>query len=182
LEPDDEGYFVHEYVVGGDGPASGFEGNSLVLDFKIAPDAPNYTRRRFWKEEACRAFALDLSESLAPECVLCHVPSSKRIGDKQYDPRFEMLFECLGACRPDLRFERPWSTVSSSVAAHAGGPRGRRWCYERLRWEGLRRPAASIVLVDDVITTGAHFKACQRMLGEHGVARVTGLFWALALD
>jgi len=180
LDDADECYYLHEYLVAQAPDASG--GTSLIRDFKLNPASPGYERRRHWKEEACRDFSLALSEALPWGFPVCHVPSSKRPGDPGHDPRFAMLFDCLGACRPDLRLEAPLAIAQSQRAAHEGGPRSRRRFLEILRWRGLRHPAPVIAIVDDVVTTGAHFKACQHMLVAHGVGRVIGLFWGLAME
>jgi hypothetical protein len=181
LSPDDEGYFRHEYAVPAAAAGPG-DANALIHDFKLSPDAPGYAGRRPWQDEACREFARDLAALLPERAVVACVPGSRRRDDPAYDPRFELLFDCLGACRPDLRLESPFAVAHSVVAAHAGGPRRASDLHAALRWRGLRRPAAALVLVDDVLTTGAHFKACQRLLQEHGVPTVIGAFWALAVD
>jgi hypothetical protein len=181
LEPGDEGYFLHEYAVPASAAGWG-DANALVHDFKASPASPGYAARRNAKDEACREFARDLAEWLPEGAVVACVPGSRRRDDPAYDPRFELLFDCLGACRPDLRLEAPLAIVRSGVAAHAGGSRNRRDFYAALGWRGLRRAASALTLIDDVLTTGAHFKACQQMLHERGVPRVVGAFWALAVD
>jgi predicted amidophosphoribosyltransferase len=46
----------------------------------------------------------------------------------------------------------------------------------------LRSEATSIIVVDDVLTSGAHFKAAKRMIQEKiPGAFVIGLFWARAV-
>lgn len=181
LEPGDEGYFLHEYAV----PAAAAgpdDANERIHDFKLSPAAPGYAAGRGRKEAACRQFALDLAALLPEGGAVAYVPGSRHPGDRAYDPRFDWLFDCLGACRPDLRLERPLAVTGSGVAAHAGGSRRPCELYGSLTWLGLRRPAAALALVDDVLTTGAHFKACQQALAERGVRRVVGVFWALAVD
>jgi len=180
LDAGDECYYLHDYLVAQ--PSNACEGTSLIRDFKLNPELPGYGRRRFWKEEACREFSLALSAVLPWGFAVCHVPGSKRPGDPGHDPRFTLLFDCLGACRPDLRLEAPLAVAQSRRAAHEGGPRSRRHFLGLLRWRGLRRPAAEIAIVDDVITTGAHFKACQQVLAAHGIGRVVGFFFGLAME
>lgn len=72
------------------------------------------------------------------------------------------------------------SYVSEShQPVHSGGDRNPEEFYSFLKWKGLRTSPAHIVLVDDVITSGAHFKACQRLIHEHHPdIEIAGVFWA----
>jgi hypothetical protein len=64
-------------------------------------------------------------------------------------------------------------------AAHLGGVRDPSSFYDNLAWSGIGPSNGAIVLIDDVITSGSRFKACQRLLVEKvpGIL-VYGLFWA----
>jgi hypothetical protein len=178
LEEGDECYFLHAYRVGAEPDPGG--GTSLIRDFKIGAGTSGYPARKRWKEEACRRFAQDLAEILSHGRSVSCVPTSRRRDDPAYDPRFEMLADCLGACREDLVFESQLAVAQSRPPAHEGGPRQPERIRRSLAWTGLRRSTDSIALVDDVITTGASFKACQAMFAEHGVG-VVGYFWGMSV-
>ena len=124
-------------------------------------------------------FAQELAGFLPRDVRLCHIPTSKLPNDPEYDPRFDMLFKALAKLRPDFRIERPFAIANSHQAAHEGGSRTE--FARQLRWSGLQHSAQDIVVVDDVITGGSHFKACQAMLAAHGVSVVVGVFWGVAI-
>lgn len=177
LRPDDECFFAREYLSWRDYKAS--EANSLIKNFKIKPTVANYPVRLKWKRAAVQQFAQELADFLPRDVRVCHIPTSKLPDDPEYDPRFDMLLRALHAQRQDLRIEQPFTIANSHQAAHEGGDRAE--FAGQLRWRGLHYRARDIVVLDDVITGGTHFKACQNLLLEHGVEMVVGVFWAVAV-
>ena len=175
----DECYFAREYLSHQDHSAS--PANSLIKNFKIKPTVQNYVKRKFYKEKSARQFSAELSVLLPAGVSVSHVPTSKLPGHPEYDPRFDMLFSALRLLRPDLRLERALTIADSHEAAHEGGPRGINHFYDMLEWNGLQHVTDEIVVVDDVITSGAHFKACQAVLAENGVEKAVGVFWGVAV-
>jgi len=92
------------------------------------------------------------------------------------------VLEVLRQRNPTFVVETPFSSRLTLQASHMGGTRRPEQIFDNVVWDGVSRPTRSIVLVDDVITSGAHFKACQRMLQMElrGIA-VVGVFWAKAI-
>jgi hypoxanthine phosphoribosyltransferase len=96
-----------------------------------------------------------------------------------YDDRMEQTFHQLQVLRPGTLIEYPYRLLTTIPAAHLGGDRDIESFYENLEWVGFRSQAVNtVVVVDDVITSGSRFKACKQIILEyHPDARVIGVFW-----
>ena len=180
LTAEDYCYFAREYHKWKDYTAG--QGNDLIKNFKIKPSVANYEKRKFWKLQAVAQFATELAAFLPKHAVVAHIPTSKRPDHVDFDPRFDLLFEQLKALRPDLRFEKPWDMNESHTAVHEGGNRSQEEFYAKLEWRGMAAHDGWIFLVDDVITDGCHFKACQQLLRENGFPHVAGVFWGVSVN
>jgi hypothetical protein len=175
LEAADECYYAREYVSAGGWKAS--EANSLITNLKKPRERQGQPDWRY-KIQAIRQFANELTQ-LVKEGVLGAIPCSKCRDDPAYDPRLDEVLRTLQKLNPKIIVERPIEIAVSHRPVHTGGERGVEAFYEFLRWRGLREPTEELILVDDVITTGAHFKACQRLILEHHPGmKVYGVFWA----
>ncbi len=68
------------------------------------------------------------------------------------------------------------------LPAHLGGSRKVEVIKNATVWNGINDlNGDTVILVDDVLTTGAHFKAWKGFIMEHDprVKNVIGLFWTL---
>lgn len=180
LTAEDYCYFAREYQKWQDYKAG--LGNDLIKNFKIKPTVANYAKRKFYKDSAVRQFANELAQFLPQNSVIAYIPTSKRPDDAEYDPRFEMLFAELKRVRADVQIVEPWEMVESHQAVHEGGNRSQAEFYARLKWKGMPAHAGWVFLIDDVITDGCHFKACQQLCGENGFNHVAGVFWGVAVN
>jgi predicted amidophosphoribosyltransferase len=83
---------------------------------------------------------------------------------------------------PSIGIETPIARPVTSQALHQGGSRRINDVLQALQWIGFSDPddlPNYIVLIDDLITTGSSFKACQRLIHEHyPTLKVYGVFWA----
>ena len=158
--------------------------NRLILDFKMAVSR---TRRRNppQKEKAIAGAAAALRRALEAglptRAVFVPVPPSKARDDDGYDDR---LVRMLRAVRP----ERPLDVRELIVQTRSVEPTHRR--SARLRAsdieamygidEALAMPEPGVVVVvDDLLTSGAHFRAAQRVLSRRFPdIDVVGLFLA----
>lgn len=132
-------------------------------------------------KEAARAFREALKPDALDRWTFAPIPPSKARRDPLYDDR---LLQMLRAIRP----ERPLDTrelivqTSSIDAAHAGSERPTPDELKALYRidEALADPDPDVIaVVDDVLTTGAHFKAAESVLSDRFPnARVVGLFLA----
>ena len=167
LEEDDRCVFIGEYTARAGYQHS--ETNQLVLNLKKGMDRRD---KRDWRykgmaiRQAGRTFAAVLNERSLDEYTFVPMPPSKVRGDPEYDDR---MVQVVGAIRP----ERPVDVrelIVQSVSTEAVHGSTRRLRPEQLVEiyrvdERVAEPTpTALVLVDDVLTTGAHFKAAQAVL------------------
>lgn len=177
LDQTDDCYYAREYISRGGFNAS--EANQLISNFKKLPST-----RKTWqwphKERAILRFATELARIIPGGMTVAAIPTSKREDDPEYDSRLDDTLRLLHRSNKTIRVEHPFEVIESHQSAHTGGDRSPEEIYRMLRWKGLDPEIRAIMLVDDVITTGSHFKACQRLIREeHGSdVDITGVFWA----
>ena len=183
LTGDDACYFIGEYT-GRKGYAYSAT-NQLILNFKKPMDRHGRPEWRY-KEQAIRqaadAFGAALGSDALDRLTFVPIPPSKAKDDPLHDNR---LTRMLRAIRPepplDVR-ELIVQTVSTE-AVHASGVRPTPDQIEEFYEidEALTAPVRSfIAIVDDVLTTGAHFQAAKSILSiRFPEASVVGLFIAL---
>ena len=174
-------HYIGEYAAGKGAAYSAT--NRLILDFKTPVSR---TRRNPPPKDKAIAGAADalrraLQASPLDRAVFVPVPPSKAKDDDGYDDR---LVRMLRAVRP----ERPLDVRELIVQTHSVEPTHRR--SARLRAsdieamygidEALEAPGTGlVVVVDDLITSGAHFRAAQRTLSRRFPhIDVVGLFLA----
>ena len=175
-------YFIGEYTASRGYSHSNT--NQLILNFK---KKMNRRGRPEWcyKEQAIQMAAAAFRRALSPKdldrLAFVPIPPSKAKGDPLYDDR---LTRMLCAIRPvpslDVR-ELIVQTVSTD-AVHARDVRPDPEAIEALYRidETFTEPAPGIIaVVDDMLTTGAHFRAAKSVLSAHFPrASIIGLFIA----
>jgi len=149
--------------------------NQLIFNFKIPPTvvAAN-PKRGYWKEQAIARVAADLRGSISRELIekvtWVPVPPSSVVADPDYDDRLvRTLKRAFAGYNVDIRELIRQS--ESTIPDHRGS--------ERSSIDALRdileiddavldgRPLGErIVLFDDVLTTGKHFKCCEYRIRE----------------
>ena len=173
-------------------PRAGFnysETNQLILSLKASPAARDYQLKH--KHRAILRFADELREFLSryPEAamVLVPMPPSKALGDPEYDDRIDKVAHRVAdslsnvSCAPLL-----YQTVS--VPSSAQNPDFRRTPEQIYQNFSINEAFASywnvgvsLMVVDDVLTSGAHFAAARRRLSDRfPQADIRGIFWAKA--
>ena len=183
INPDEDYcYYAREYVARGGWNAS--EANQLISNFKKTPDRRG-TGEWHYKEQAIEQFAQELAQLLPADYNVTHIPSSKRTDHPDYDSRLEDTLTRLSALRSDITFHKPLYMTESMEPYHLSvgtTTRNPDDIYDKLGWNGLPNETNHIALIDDLLTSGAHFKACQRLVLEHHPAlRVFGVFWAKSI-
>lgn len=175
LRRQDECYYARDYISHGGYQAS--EANQLISNYKKHPRFRQHAAWRY-RVAAVAQFAQELASILPPNSSVAVMPSSKVPGHPDFDGRVADLERQLRSIRRDLRVEQAFSFLTSMEAAHQGGSREIEEIVANLAWHGIA-PCERIFIVDDVLTTGAHFRACKRVLArEVGRVDAVGVFWA----
>ena len=107
------------------------------------------------------------------------IPSSLLESNPNYDNRMEKTLKLLGMLAPSISIVKPICLITEIISAHSGGQRNPDSLKENYQWRGFQRVPDSIVIVDDVITTGGHYVACKNFIKQyHQDIDVFGVFWA----
>lgn len=182
LSPDDECYFYLEYTSGQNYKFS--QANQLIINLKKKPSTKGTYQwpHKIKAMAACsRALLNGFNHDWLKDAVLVPVPPSKAKSDPEYDDRMKVICEQI-----DVPFEidvRELVTHDSShEAVHEGG---NRLSPDELVDifeidENLATPEPTkIVIVDDVLTAGSHYRAMHRVLSKRFPnARIFGFFIA----
>ena len=182
LEESDVCAFIGEYTA-----RTGFghsETNQLIYNFKKGkerrskPDWPY--KRRAIQHIAARLERI-LREQALNDYTFVPIPPSKARDDPDYDDRMSQVLQLIRPKQPiDMRelIIQTESTAAAHDSEDRPGPRAIKDLY-RIDEKLTSPEPVRLVLVDDMLTTGAHFKAAQSLLSERfaGVP-VYGLFVA----
>lgn len=181
LEPTDNCHFIWEYTRGQRFDYS--EANQLISNLKISPSEiiANPYRARY-KLAAINQSAQVIADNLndVRGVVFVPVPSSRMKTDPDYDDRMTAILRRVNEIKPIDARELVIQTANTRRSHEAGADRLRQdellgvWRID----ETLVNPAFhTIVIVDDMLTAGTHFKAMQQILSQRFPGlRIDGLF------
>ena len=182
LTDGDSCYFIGEYTTSGGYNHS--RTNDLILNFKKPIDKkglPEWKYKLKAIQQAAEAFRISLGASELYGTTFVPIPPSKGKDDPLYDDR---VMRMLNFIRPEPPLDiRDVIVQTESVCASHGrddrpGPneiRALYWIDEEL----VAPQPVRIALVDDVLTTGAHFRAAKLALAAHFPdTTIVGLFIA----
>jgi hypothetical protein len=182
LEAADECVFYGEYTARRDWSHSAT--NKLVLNFKKPVSRRGKVEWRY-KLEAIKLVADALSKNLAnalDRLTLVPVPTSKLTTDPEYDSRIlDMLAMIAAPANGKVDVRELVRQTRGMMAMHDGGERSPQTLESAYQVdEALIDPSPTwIGIVDDVLTTGCHFRAMSNTLKRRFPdARVTGIFIA----
>lgn len=180
LDGADECYFIGEYTAG-----QGFahsNTNQFIFNLKKSVERRGHSDW-IWKERAIQQATAVLRGSLNPaflqNATFVPIPPCRATDDPLYDDRMSRVLRLLG---PEVDVRELVIQLESTEGAHISPDRpGPRQLYENYSIDdSLTEPTpVQIAVVDDVLTTGAHFKAMKRILRENfSDVEVVGLFLA----
>jgi hypothetical protein len=177
----DECYFGWEYVV--KGGYVHYDVNDFIQNFEIPSNWPNPLRLRH-KRRAI-AFAGKALQSLIPAdlkqtSTFVPIPPSKIKGDPAHDERLSLALRSIAPPLADVRelVLQNENTISKGKQI----PPSQRAANYRINEECALPDPTHIVLVDDVLTTGSHFKGAMMVLQQHYPnVGIVGLFLARAI-
>jgi hypothetical protein len=183
LRRGDRCFFLREYV-----PREGFQGgetNSLILNLKKSPDRRGLPEWPY-KERAIKQVAAELRDALSPAwlargMLFVPMPPSKVRGDPLFDDRM-LRVAALLTYGAEARYAEAIRQRTSVDALHRSDERrdvvALRANFEVVR-DGVDEGVERIVLIDDLLTTGAHFRAARDLLAEAFPGRpIAGVFVA----
>lgn len=180
LDEHDVCYYIGEYTAGEGHSYS--ETNQLILNFKKSVDRVD-TPQWQYKELALKQAANFFRDAIKPDAPITFVPipPSKAKNDPLYDDRMLRLLKATCAGRhSDIRelvLQR--ETVKATHLAERR-PTPEELIANYVIDERLIEPVPNtIFIVDDVLTTGCHFKAVEHILQQRfPQVRIRGLFIA----
>ena len=182
LDASDKCVFIGEYTA-----RAGFEHsqtNQLIHNLKKGMEKRG-TAEWHYKEQAiaqaAAAFRAVLSEQALTAYTFVPIPPSKAVNDPRYDNRMTRVLRAIRPSQPiDTRelIVQTESTMAAHESLERRDPRDIETRYRLDERLSLPTPAALIV-VDDMLTTGAHFKAAKTLLnGRFAGVPIFGLFIA----
>jgi len=184
LDSSDKCHYVSEYTAG----AGGWKGgptNQLISNIKTKhPNSLWAKKRDIQVISNCLRRLINL-EVLSEHYTIVPIPPSKTKSHQDYDDR--MLKICrkimAGTSTPEI-VELIQSTVDGDPTHQTGSkppPDYYMNIYKVICPENYE-PRNGILLVDDVLTTGSHYKACKNLLlQQFGNIAVYGLFIARSI-
>lgn len=179
LSPEDECWYFGEYTKGGGYQHS--ETNSFILNLKKGMHTKG-TPQWHYKGEAILKAARLLSGAIGPTArargVFVPVPPSAARGTAAYDDRISKV---LAAVQPPIDWRELVEQTCTTDAAHTTTARPDPYDLVgiyAINEELAEPPPVRIFVVDDVLTTGAHFRAMESVLSARFGVPVSGVFLA----
>lgn len=182
LTQNDICYYFMEHTVGG---YEASPSNNKISNFK-KPVSAMGTNQWPHKQRAIRQFINDL-ESITfkddqGEMMVVPGITSKPRSDTAWDDRIDKVAEGFANKFSHLSIGKIIDTRAVVVPSSHGGSRDMATIKNNTLWDGnCPETADTIIIIDDVLTTGAHFKAWKEFILENcpNINKVIGVFWAL---
>lgn len=159
--------------------------NQLIFNLKKEMDRKGKSEWSY-KEEAIKTVANLFVENPnwnnMKQYTWIPFPPSKIKSDPKYDDRLLRVLESMQKKVKDLDIKEMLISRKNREAAHLAGPRSTIEDHLRnldVRQEFKSFSAKSLIIFDDVITTGASFKAAQKILSQYfPTTPIIGIFIA----
>ncbi|EBZ5771695.1 hypothetical protein EC412_05335 [Salmonella enterica subsp. enterica serovar Redlands] len=181
LEQDDDCYFFGEYTAR-QGP--GFsEMNQLVWNLKKGNERRDHADYHYKGRAIERIARMIISTIDITGYTFVPVPPSKCAADPAYDDRMTAILRCCRELAPDVDYrelvvQSVSTTASHMTAEHRPAPDEIMSNY-RLDHNLLAGCRSDIIILDDVLTAGSHFRAMKTFLAQYlPETGILGLFVA----
>jgi hypothetical protein len=182
LTSDDVCYFLGEYTA-----RKGYafsRTNDLIWNFKkpvSTRGSPQWRYKQWAIDEAAAAFRAALDDRDLNAITFVPIPPSKAMGDPLYDDRVTRMLHAIRS-NPPLDIRELVEQTRTMPAVHESEQRPTPQELEavyRVDRRLVTPPRAEIAIVDDMLTTGLHFRAVKAQLAHAfpGV-RTVGMFIA----
>ena len=163
------------------------ETNRLIQNFKISPlEKHRLPHKKTAIEQIAHEFMQIIPNQVYQHFTFVPIPPSKPLTHPEYDDRLIQVLKQVQKEKNNLDFRVPITQQQSTIAAHIT-PLGQRPSIQQLQElyvfndPGCSSPQ-KIVIFDDVLTKGTHFKAMQKILNRYYPQVPTiGLFIALSI-
>ncbi|EAI4083790.1 hypothetical protein APU48_01390 [Campylobacter jejuni] len=178
LEYNDECYYFLDYK-----PNSGFDVNSLVFNFKKDLSFKNHPSWHY-RNKAIEEFAKMINNSLSNIKKnifnIIPIPTSKPKTSIDFNNRLIQTMEELLKLDNSYKIIDCFDVKNNLVPSHHNGTRNPNDLKQEILFYPPNFFDKNIVLIDDVLTTGGHFKACKNILLEKldPNINIVGLFLA----
>lgn len=178
LNENDECYYFYDYTVG-----QGYEGstpNQFILNFKKSVLREGQQDYKYKRQAINKAGAL-LAEFRFSQWNFVPVPPSKTKDHPEYDSRLIDTLQIASQANNSILWREFIELQTSHNATHSQD--GDRKTPEQLEslytFHPFQSNRSNFIVFDDVVTSGAHFKAIKNIiLRHHPQAIVRGLFLA----
>lgn len=163
------------------------ETNRLIQNFKISPQEKHrLIHKKAAIEQIAHEFMQLIPDQVYQNFTFVPIPPSKPLNHPEYDDRLIQVLKQVQKEKNNLDFRMLITQQQSTSAAHTM-PLGQRLNIQQL-YELYTfnkpdpPPMQKIVIFDDVLTKGTHFKAMQKIINQHYPQVPTiGLFIALSI-
>lgn len=182
LTAEDRCYYFYEYTA-----HKGFgysKVNSFISNLKKPPSQRqegHYRYKGIAIQEAAGLLRGVLTPGLLTSATLVPIPPSKPTDHPDYDDRMEQVVSraCAGLQADARSLIAQVQAYEASHLQGEGGSRIRPAELQALYSLVAPKPRGTVILIDDVLTTGAHFVAAKAaILAEFPEVRVAGIFLA----
>lgn len=183
LKDEHECYFFYEYTA-----RQGYAyspGNQFVLNLKKSVLLRGTPQYHYKEQNITRAGimlhnVLKHAPNVLPNTTVCPIPPSKTTTNPEYDDRITRIV--AAACHNTAAEARELIVQTHSYESshtQASGARKKPDELEAIYQLVAPAPRPVVILVDDVLTTGAHFVAARNViLAQHPKTQVIGMFLA----
>lgn len=180
IEESDICYFFGEYTAKAGYACS--ETNQLVLNFKKKTDRKNCPEWKY-KVDAINKVSLLLNNAFIPNAdyIFIPVPPSKNKNNPLYDDRLIQVLQKLKPGWLGVGYRELVTQINSTEPSHLSGYRDIAQLQENYKVDSsqIHPIPKGIIIFDDVLTTGCHYKAMQNTLKNlYPEAIIIGLFLA----